>query len=140
MKLTTTGYIKDGAIVFRNLDRFKGEIIESNWTEFEITVEKKKKSRSAQQNRWWWACMAILSNELGYRKEEIHEICKYKFLKRELVDENSGEVFEYLKSTTDLTTTEFSVLIESVIQWAQDTLKITLPLPNTQLQLLDHQK
>lgn len=67
MKLTTTGYIKDGAIVFRNLDRFKGEIIESNWT-------------------------------------------------------------------------EFSVLIESVIQWAQDTLKITLPLPNTQLQLLDHQK
>lgn len=140
MKIETTGYILNGKPKFRNLERFSKEILESGWSEFEIIVCKKSKHRSTQQNRWWWACISILANELGYTKEQMHEICKYKFLKRELVDEKTGEVFEYLKSTTELTTTEFSTLIESLIQWSSETFKCVLPIPNEQLELLPHQK
>lgn len=136
MKIETTGYLKDGHVKFRNLDRFKEELLKSGWTEFEVTICKKSKHRSTQQNRWWWSCINILSNHLGYSKDTMHEICKYKFLKRELVDEKTGEVFEYLKSTTELTTTEFSVLIESFIQWSAETFNCVLPYPNEQITLL----
>jgi hypothetical protein len=135
-KIEFTGYTKDGNVFFRNQKQVSKDILQSGWTEFEVTIEKKSKHRSTQQNRWWWSCITILSNHLGYSKDQMHEICKYKFLKRELVDEKTGEVFEYLKSTTDLTTTEFSVLIESLIQWSAETFNCVLPYPNEQITLL----
>lgn len=140
MKIEATGYVKDGKVFFRNQNQIYKDIIQSGWNEFEVTICKKSKHRSSQQNRWWWACVTVLSNELGYTKDQMHEICKYKFLKRELVDEKTGEVFEYLKSTTELTTTEFSTLIESLIQWSNETFNCKLPMPNEQLELLTHQK
>ena len=80
--------------------------------------------------------MTIMAEHLGYQKEEMHEICKYRFLKRELVNENTGEVYEYLKSTTDLTTVEFSELIEVVIQWSAESFSIILPMPGEQLSMI----
>ena len=142
MKIETSGYIQDGKVKFRNVERLTTDILVVGWNEFDVTIQKKSKHRSTQQNRWWWSCVTILSNHLGYSKDQMHEICKYKFLKRELVDENTCEVFEYLKSTTELTTTEFSVLIESLIQWSAETFNCVLPYPNeqTSLHLLPHQK
>jgi len=135
MKFTfeTTAYIKDGNLMVRNRTQMEREALASGLTEFEVVLKKKTRSRSLQQNRWWWLCMSILGEQLGYRREEMHEVCKMKFLKRELVDTKSGEVFEYLKSTTELTTTEFSELIESVIQWSAEQFQIVLPMPGEQL-------
>lgn len=132
----TTAYIKDGALMVRNRKEMEREAVASGLNEFEVVLKKKTKSRSIQQNRWWWLCMSIMGEQLGYRREEMHEICKFKFLKRELIDTKSGEVFEYLKSTTELSTTEFSELIESVIQWSAEQFKIVLPMPNEQLTLI----
>jgi len=136
VKIETTGYTKDGNVFFRNQKQISKDILQSGWGEFEVTICKKSKHRSTQQNRWWWCCVTILSNELGYSKDQMHEICKFKFLKHELVDEKTGEVFEYLKSTTELTTTEFSTLIESLIQWSAETFNCVLPYPNEQTTLL----
>lgn len=136
MKIETTGYIQDGKVKFRNVERLTTDILVVGWNEFDVTIQKKSKHRSTQQNRWWWSCVTVLSNHLGYSKDQMHEICKYKFLKREFVDEKTGEVFEYLKSTTELTTTEFSVLIESLIQWSAEKFNCVLPYPNEQITLL----
>jgi hypothetical protein len=136
MKIEFTGYTKDGIVFFRNQKQVAKDILASGWSEFEVTIQKKSKHRSTQQNRWWWSCITILSNHLGYTKTEMHEICKYKFLKSEKVNEKTGEVLEYLKSTTELTTTEFNVLIESMIQWSAETFNCVLPYPNEQLELL----
>ena len=99
-----------------------------------VTFEKKKSIRTIQQNRLWWAYVTIIANELGYRKNEMHEVLKFKFLKSELVNEKTGEVFEYLRSTTALTKSEFGELVDSMIQWASE-MNIILPTPNQQLEL-----
>lgn len=98
-----------------------------------VTVEKKRNNRSLEQNRWMWACTTIMANELGYTKDEMHGILNYKFLTVEKVDENTGEVFKYVKSSANLTTTEFSELMESMIRWAAETFEIVLPYPEEQL-------
>lgn len=64
----------------------------------------------------------------------MHEVLKFKFLKSELVNEKTGEVFEYLRSTADLTKSEFGELVDSMIQWASE-MNIKLFEPNQQLEL-----
>ena len=69
--------------------------------------------------------MQILSTDLGYTKEECHDICKLKFLKRERFED--GIKVEYLKSTAQLTKKEFKKLVDDVIIWAAKTFSINLP-------------
>ena len=69
--------------------------------------------------------MHILGQELGYTKNEMHDIAKLKFLERERIED--GLKIKYLKSTTALTKKEFKDLIESVIVWAASTFSINLP-------------
>jgi len=102
----------------------------------EITIQKLKSTRSLQQNRLWWLYVTIIAKDVGYTKEEMHEILKFKFLKREKVDEKTGEIFEYIGSTTKLNKSEFSDLISDLIQWAAQNFNLVLPLPNEQTELL----
>jgi len=82
---------KAGANINKYLSTFEGKRVL-------ITVGKVKKSRSLQQNKLWWLYMSFLSDHIGYSKEEMHEICKFKFLKREKVIEGTGEVL-YTRNT-----------------------------------------
>ena len=70
--------------------------------------------------------MDILSNEIGYTKEEMHELIKYKFLRRNIVDDKGVESV-VIKSTTTLTTKEFTMLMNDLLYWSNDTLNINLP-------------
>ena len=132
MKIETTAYVKDGKLLFRNRAFVEGYCIQSGLTEFEVTIEKKKKHRSIQQNRWYWAAIKIMADHTGYTSNEMHEVCKLKFLKVELVNEKTGEVFEYVRSTTDLTTTEFSNYMDEIRLFAAETFSLEIPLPNEQ--------
>lgn len=100
----------------------------------EITIKKLSSTRSSRQNRLWWLYMTILSKEIGYTKDEMHDICKFKFLKKEKIDEKTGEVFEYIGSTSKLTKSEFSDLTADLIRWASETFNVILPLPDEQLE------
>lgn len=132
-KFETTAYFKDGKLLIRNRSQLESEALNSGLNEFDVVIQKKSKHRSAEQNRWYWSCVTILANELGYSKEEMHEILKFKFLKAELADTKTGEVFEYLKSSANLTTVEFSTFMESLIQWSAETFNVVLPMPNEQI-------
>ena len=100
-----------------------------------ITLEPKRRKRTSPQNALWWVYMTILSKETGYTKDEMHEICKYQFLKAEKVDEKTGETFPYLRSTTELSKQEFSELLEELFTWSSGTLGIVLPDPNEQVEM-----
>lgn len=117
------------ASIAEDLKKFEGKRIC-------LTIGRLKSTRSNAQNKYWWTLMNILSKELGYTKDEIHEICKYKFLKLEKVDPASGEIFEYLGSTTKLNKTEFADMVNELIRWSAETFDIVLPLPNEQTELL----
>jgi hypothetical protein len=109
------------------IKRFEGK-------EVEIIVQKKRFVRSVAQNRLWWLYMDILHKELGYSKEEMHMIARFKFLKREKVIEHTGEIVEYIESTTRLSRTQFAETIDKLVQWAAE-MNIVLPLPNEQLKI-----
>ena len=121
-----TGKLIKGKIVWDNkttlVDYIRG--IEDG-TKVEVEITETPDVRTNKQNKLWWAWMQIIGNELGYSKNETHDILKYKFLLREEIIE--GETNQYIKSTATLTKTEFNKLTKDVYFWANDTLNINLP-------------
>ena len=136
MKLTYYSLVREGKLQKNISLQIKNELNHFEGKRVEITIQKLSAKRSDQQNRLWWLYMGILSKELGFTKEEIHDICKFKFLKREKVDEKSGEIFEYLGSTTQLNKMEFADIVSELIRWVSETFDIVLPLPNEQMEIL----
>tara|TARA_R110002074_G_scaffold19449_1_gene61876 strand:+ start:396 stop:776 length:381 start_codon:yes stop_codon:yes gene_type:complete len=94
--------------------------------EIEIRIRERSANRSKEQNSLYWIWIDILSKEIGYTKEEMHTLIKYKFLKRNIVDDNGVES-ETIKSTTTLTTKEFTAFMDEVLFWSNSTLNINLP-------------
>lgn len=109
-----------------------------------IEVKKFRKTRSLLQNGYYH-CIVI--NEvmegfvdIGYNRIDlshdiVHEYLKSKFLKKESVNEETGEVLVLPVSTTELTTTEMMVYIDDITQWASEYLGIAITPPEKQSEL-----
>ena len=119
------GKIKNLKIDFLDEERFVEDLLKFEGKDIVFTISENKDYRTNSQNKLWWKYMDILGQELGYTKNEIHNICKLKFLKRERFED--GIKVEYLKSTAQLTKKEFRLLIDSVIIWAAQTFSVNLP-------------
>lgn len=122
------------------LSKSASKAIRSDLTNFEgkrivITISKAKSQRTVSQNALWWVYVTMIANELGYSKEEMHEVIKFKFMKCEKVNEKTGEVMQYLKSTTDLSKMDFADLINDLQRWAAESLGIVLPEPGQQIEI-----
>lgn len=109
-----------------------------------VTIEKIYKKRSVSQNAYLWGVVYKLVlealNESGFDeldKESVHDLCKYKFLKREFVNEKTGEVITSIGETKILKTVEFMEYLENIRQWASEYLNIYIPEPNEQMQLFE---
>ena len=120
------GKIEKGKIIFDDKAKFLNSIAKmEDGIKIVLEVREAKDVRTNSQNRLWWKWMEIISSELGYEKQEIHDILKYKFLLRE--EMMDGELHQNLKSTTTLTKKEFNKLTQDVFFWANDTFNINLP-------------
>ena len=119
------GRIKNLKIDFLDEERFVDDLMKLDGKDIVFTLSENKDYRTNSQNKLWWKYMHILGQELGYTKNEMHDICKLKFLKRERVED--GIKVEYLKSTAQLTKKEFKKLVDDVIIWAAQTFSINLP-------------
>lgn len=84
---------------------------------WKVQVTERKHIRNLSQNDKYWAILEGLSDYLGYTKEEIHELMKYKYLK--YAKEIAGQPIVVVRSTSDLDTGEFSEYIENVLSFAQ---------------------
>lgn len=102
---------------------------------------KPYKRRSLNQNGYWWGCLVPLVkqglNDAGWNdirtNEDAHEYLKSIFVKKSIVNFNTGEVATFTGSTTELNTTEFAKLVDDVIQWAVEFLGIQIPYPGESL-------
>lgn len=99
--------------------------------DYEMRLERKKATRSHQQNRLYWGViLRALSEHTGYSPDELHEICKAKFLpKRLAVADGNGEIvgeFVIGGSTTKLSTQEFTDYLDAVSAWGA-TLGLSFP-------------
>ena len=90
----------------------------------EVIIRKPKTSRSTLQNNYYWGVVVeLLSNELSYDQDEMHEILKYKFL------QSNAMGMPYIKSTTRLSTGEFEEYLSKIKRWAAEFLNIVVPDP-----------
>ncbi len=68
----------------------------------------------------------IISNELGYEVEEMHEVFKYKFLEKTIEDKN-GNLIRGYGSTKKINTKEFTNYIDKITKYTKQDLDINLP-------------
>ena len=86
---------------------------------WKVVVYEESVSRSTEQNsRLWGFLYPSIGNYLGYSANEIHELCKYKFLREERVI--GGEVIVSIKSTARLKVEEFTEYMRDVEVWAAE--------------------
>jgi hypothetical protein len=92
----------------------------------EVVIRKYKSKRSNEQNKYYFGVVLdILSKHTGYEPDEMHEILKFKFLRKRI----SNDV-EYVQSTTKLNTAEMEAYLDKVRRWAAIELLCNIPLPN----------
>lgn len=97
--------------------------------------------RSNEQNRYYWSGVIPLVKEglkeIGYREittnEQTHSLMKFMFLKKQIVNELTGEAIETIGSTTKLTTIEFNEYIDRIAQFAAEWFGTSIPPPSTQV-------
>lgn len=103
-----------------NLNHFEGQWV---W----ITIDRISKIRTMPQNKYYWGVVIkILSDHIGYTKDEMHSALKMQFLI--VVDDDKP--LPTTKSTADLVTLAFEEYLQEVREWALTELGIDIPLPN----------
>lgn len=109
---------------------------------YNVEVTKITK-RSNQQNRYLHGLLIPefrrALNSVGYDEvktdEQAKEIMKQMFLKRQVINKETGEVLEYVQQTRDMTKEENGILIEDVIKFCAENMNYQIPYPNEQLQM-----
>ena len=133
--------VKNGSLT-RNRNLIKDAIETFEGKQVVIKIEKFKKKRSTQQNRFYYGVIIpIVQNclkEAGHimTSESTHDLIKLKFLKETLfVNETTGEVIERIKSTTELSTSQFIDLLAEINNFTFEYFGVNLPSPNDDLTL-----
>jgi hypothetical protein len=133
--------VKNGTLT-RNTNLIKDAIATFDGKKIVIKIEKAKKKRSTQQNRFYYGVIIpIVQNclkEVGHimTNESTHDLIKLKFLKEALfVNEETGEVIERIKSTTELSTSQFMDLLAEINNFTFEYFGVSLPSPNDDLTL-----
>ena len=84
--------------------------------QWEMIIRERKSKRSLEQNERYWELMTGLGDYLGYTKDEMHEMCRFKFLRTKVVVE--GEALPIMKSTTKLNVKAMTEYMEAIERWA----------------------
>jgi len=142
MKIQFTGKVEEtGRLHIYNRKKFAESLSAFLCKDVVITVERKKRKRSLSQNAYLHGIVIPMAKEglldVGYRlsTQETKDLLKSKFAIFEKVNEETGEILEYVKGTSDMTTTELMVLIKQIQQWASEFLGIVIPDPGEQIEI-----
>ena len=108
-----------------NLQQLKDYMSKLQAGKYIIKISEFKPERTIHQNKFYWKLIEIIAREIGYETEEMHELYKYKYLKKTVEDKN-GNLVKGVGSTAVLNVQEFTEYIEKIKRHATE-LKITLP-------------
>lgn len=128
-------YKKNGEITNKKVVRQAIDMLQDGRYKMEITGASK---RSNSQNAYFHS--VILSYVLeglqntGYEDvktlEDAKTVVKSLFLKEKIINKETGELLtEYVRESSSLTTGEFKVFIDQILQWSAEYLGISIPLP-----------
>lgn len=115
-------------------------------TAFKAKLTPIKELRTLNQNAYYFGVHVPMIHarldELGYRKSDlldeaaaskllksdVHEFLKQTFNRVDVVNPETSEIIGHTsKSTTKLSTQEFSQFLDVIVQWAAENLDIEIP-------------
>lgn len=140
----------EGGKLLRNRHLLEKTITHFEGKNITITIERTRNKRTNPQNKWYWGLAVPMVqhrlSELGelMSKESTHNLLKVAVMKidpslimDEVIIESTAEVLERMRSTSELSTTEFMAFKNHVQQWAIETLDIDIPDPDQQLTIIN---
>jgi hypothetical protein len=102
-----------------------------------ITAVRWRQRRTDRQNRYYWPAfvtpfLAYLNEENGesHTKLSAHEILKGRFLRSTFIHKETGEAFDFTRSTTDLSTGEFNNYLDQCAAFLAEYCGIIVPEPS----------
>lgn len=134
--ISAFGSIQRGRLFIRNRYQFDESIRQlREGAEVEIEVTRRRATRSQQQNSYYWSVVVqTLSDYTGFAPDELHDLLKAKFIPKKLaVCDGNGEVcaeFVLGGSTRKMNTIQFGEYMDSIRQWAAETLNVVIPEPD----------
>lgn len=95
-----------------------------------VEIDLLRKKRSLPQNSLMWDWYTVIGNEIGYTKDEMHDVLREKFLPWHEV-EICGIKRKVLTSTSsdDFTTAMMAEYLDHIDRFAAQELGILLPHP-----------
>lgn len=136
MKVIATGIVsQEGKLSLTAEKKFKNDLKAFAGKPVVLTLEKKSRKRSTRQNAYYWGVIIDISVQAfrntghAITPEQVHEIFKYKFLKTVIPNLETGEPLEYIKSTSELSTSDFMDYVAEIQQYMAETFDCYLPDP-----------
>lgn len=129
MKETFTGKIIGNEFVPDNRNEYI-QFIKTLNGDVSVTIGESKLTRSEKQNRYYWSkVVGMISDELGYGKDEVHSLLGSMFLKNHVEIKENDVIKRYtvVMSTTSLDTDEMSEYMENCKRFASKELGIYIP-------------
>lgn len=140
MKLIYNGKVKEnGKLHINNRMQFLKDILCFLGKDITLTIERKKRKRSLSQNAYFHGVVVPMCREgfidvgYNYTIEETKLELKKMFAIGEKVNINTGEIRQFIKDTSGMTTSEMMDFIVEIQQWAAEFLSIVIPDPGEPL-------
>lgn len=137
IKLEYQGKVTNGVLNVVHRKRMAEDIKQFEGKHVMITIAKKKRKRSNPQNKFYWGVVIPMVKQglrdAGYPimgNDKVHDYLKLEFLRDIVASEETGDMITVIKSTTELSTSEFMDFIAQLQQWASEFLNIYIPDPN----------
>ena len=150
-KIEINSHVEGGKLTV-NRNPIKKAIRHFEGKDVVFTIAKRKKRRSTAQNSYYWGVpIEIIRLEflrLGSPKtdQQVHRMLGMAaavemphIMLKETVIESTGVIVPEVKSTTELTTSEFMDYIAFIQQWAAENMELDIPDPNEQTELFLNQ-
>ena len=144
-ELQTYGKIQSGKLHLSYRDRFMEAIAAFPDCRVTLTLTKQFNRRSLEQNAYLHGVVIpeirLGMIEAGYSPAEcstdsVKDFLKFRFAKKELVNEKTGEIIETVQPTSQMNTAEMTDFIEEVRRFASEYLNRYIPSPNEQMKIL----
>lgn len=127
--------VRNKGMIANAIKHFEGKKVE-------ITIKEKRKYRSSPQNAYYFGVIIPLAvnaiyNEWGevWSKDKTHEFFKNRFLFEEKVNEETSEIIQIPKSTTENTTLEQEEYHTKCVEFLKEWFNVTVPLPNENIRI-----
>lgn len=130
MRATFIASVKDGALVFKEPARFAAWAALAKEQPVQVTLERESSRRSNAQNSRYWAGIVPFASEVfeqragvPFTAEMAHHALKLAFLGH-VEAMVGGEVILVPKTTTKLTTVQFTAYCDSIERWIEREFKV----------------